>query len=221
MTSRAMTTAFSTVTRRLRRPTRGPQYRLLVVIDITGSARWHDQAQLRAREVLRAAIHTAVRRARIGWADIALEDRGDGLVMLISPNVSKVDILDPVVPQLAQALRAHNATVAAELRIRLRVSFHAGEVHRDTHGWAGSDLNTAFRLVDGPPLYQRLAHAPDADLVLVVSDPIYQGVVRHHYRAIDPATYTLVQVSVKEVNIPAWLHTPGSLPPRQQSLRLA
>lgn len=196
--------------RRLARPTPGPVHRSIVVIDIAGSAKWHNQAQLLARAALRTATQQAVREAGIGWANVVVEDRGDGLILLIPPSVSKVDILDPLIPRLAEEIRAFNATVPPGLKIRLRVAIHAGEVDRDGHGWIGNDLITACRLVNGEPLYQRLALSPAADLVLVVSDLIYQGVVRHYYRNIDPRHYTRVQVSAKEFDAPAWLHIPES-----------
>ncbi|MFL6144891.1 MAG: hypothetical protein ACJ72N_23875 [Labedaea sp.] len=196
--------------RRLARPAPGPVHRSIVVIDIAGSAKWHNQAQLSARAALRAATQHAVRDAGIGWANVVVEDRGDGLILLIPPSVSKVDILDPLIPRLAEEIREYNATVPLGLKIRLRVAIHAGEVDRDGHGWIGNDLIIACRLVNGEPLYQRLAHHPAASLVLVVSDLIYQGVVRHYYRNIDPGHYTRVQVSAKEFDAPAWLHIPDS-----------
>lgn len=150
---------------------------------------------------------TAVRRAvrAAGITDLAIEDRGDGMILLIPATVSKVDILDPVIPRLAHELHTHNVKVDPELRIRLRVAVHAGEVHRDPHGWVGSDLNTACRLVNSEPLYQQLQATPDRPLALIVSNLIYHGVVRHHYRTIDPTTYTPIRVISKEVDTVAWL----------------
>jgi hypothetical protein len=184
------------------------EHRSIIVVDIAGSARWNNRDQLRAREALMGAIHTAIRAAGLFPADVALEDRGDGMILLIPASVSKVDLLDPILPCLAEAIHAHNAGVDPELRIQLRVSVHAGEVHRDAHGWVGTDLNTACRLVNGPPLYQQLTSTPCADLAVVVSDLIYQGVVRHYYRTIDPDDYSPIHVRVKEVDTLAWLHTP-------------
>lgn len=205
MTSHVMSAPLAAVLRRVRRPGLRPEHRSIMVIDITGSGRWPNQAQLRAREVLRAAVRTAMRKAGIGRPDFAVGDRGDGVMLLITPRVCKVDILDPLIPQLAEQISTHNAAAPDQPRIRLRVAVHAGEVHRDAHGWVGRDLNTAFRLIEGAPLRKRLQQAPESDLVLVVSDLIYQSVVQHHYRAIDPAAYAKIWVSVKEVDAVAWM----------------
>ena len=165
-----------------------------MVIDIVGFGGLDDPAQLRARHVLRQAVRTAFRAARIRPV---VEDRGDGVVVIVPAFVSKVDLLDPVVPTLVAGVRGH---------VRVRVAIHAGEVHRDAYGWVGADVNTAFRLVDSEPARDALRRAPHADLVLVVSETIYRGVVRHGYRGVDPATYSPVRVAVKEVDERAWLH---------------
>lgn len=185
---------------------RGPEHRSMVVIDIAGSAQWHNEAQLSARAALKTAIRAAVRQTGIAWTSLAVEDRGDGMILLVAASVSKVDVIDPLIPHLAVAIREHNAATDPAFRIRLRVAVHAGEVHRDANGWVGSDLNTACRLVNSAPLYQELRRSPQTDLVLIVSDLIYQGVVRHHYRDIDPASYLPVHVLAKETNTHAWLH---------------
>lgn len=182
-----------------------PVYRSIIVIDIAGSGRWDNQAQLRARAVLHDGLRTALRMAGVDRSGIDIADRGDGMILVIPPEVAKVDLLDPMIPLLSKAIHDHNELVNPRFRIRLRVAIHAGELHNDTHGWVGTDLNTACRLVNGTPLYEQLDRAPETDLVLVVSESIYQTVVRQHYRSIDPAGYTQVQIQSKEVDTTAWL----------------
>ncbi len=196
------------------RPARGPEHRCIVVVDIAGFGQWDNETQLRARQALITAVDTALRTGDISLPKLAIEDRGDGMIMLIPPSVSKVDILDPVLPTLAREIRAHNSI--ATPRLRLRVAVHAGEVHRDARGWVGADLNTTCRLVNGEPLYQRMYRTADLDLILVVSDLIYHSVVRHHYRRIDPADYTAVHITIKETSTTAWLHTTGTTCPGYQ-----
>jgi hypothetical protein len=180
------------------------EHRSIIVVDIAGSGRWHNQTLLHARDVLTTAVYAGLAAAGVTRAFV--EHCGDGMILLIPARVSKIDLLDPVIPTIADHIHAHNTT--ASQRIRLRVAVHAGEVHRDPHGWVGTDLITACRLVNGEPLYQELRHPTQPDVVVVVSDLIYQAVVRHHYRSIDPAEYTPTHIQVKETNTVAWLHTP-------------
>lgn len=188
---------------------RGPLYRSMMVLDVAGFGRLSNLAQLQVRTALNTAVRAAFRTGGVRWSALAVEDRGDGAIILAPPTVSKVDLLDPVVPILAARLRGYNAAAEPGLRIRVRVSIHAGEVHRDATGWAGTDLNVACRLVSNPAVSRYLLQRPEADLLLVVSESVYDGVVRHAYRRIDPATYAPVHVAVKELNARAWAHVPS------------
>jgi hypothetical protein len=189
---------------RSRRTERRLEHRSIIVVDIAGSGRWHNQTLLCARDVLTTAVHAGLNAAGVTRAFV--EHCGDGMILLIPARVSKIDLLDPVIPTIADHIHAHNTT--ASQRIQLRVAVHAGEVHRDPHGWVGADLITTCRLVNGEPLYQELRHPAQPDVAVVVSDLIYQAVVRHHYRGIDPAEYTPTHIQVKETDTLAWLHTP-------------
>jgi class 3 adenylate cyclase len=183
---------------------RVPEHRTIVVVDMAGSGSWHNQVQLRARAALTAAVRAALRGAGIPRHSVAVEDRGDGMILLFPATVPKVAILDPAIRLLAERIHAHNVT-SGDPRIRLRLSVHAGEVHRHGRGWAGTDLNTACRLVNAAPLYDLLREDPGTDLAMVLSDLIYQGTARHHYRDIDPAGYDRVSVQAKELTTTAWL----------------
>lgn len=191
-----------------------PEHRSFVVIDMLSSSRWDNLAALRARAALGRLVRDAFRSAGIRWRKLAVEDRGDGMIVLIPSSVSKVDILDPFIPNLAAGLRSYNSVIDPSQRIRLRVAIHAGEVIPAFPGWVGTDLNLACRLVDGDPLYLELARCPTIDLILVVSTLIYDGLIRHGYRTINPADYTLVRIMVKDIDALAWLHTADpAMPP--------
>src|SRR5690349_1750776 len=138
------------------RTTALPEHRSIVVIDMAGSSRWDNLAALRARFTLRRLVRDAFRSTGIAWRRLAVEDRGDGMILLVPASVSKVDLLDPFIPALVAGLRSYNAAADPGLRIRVRVSVHAGEVIPATPGWVGTDVNLACRLVDGEPLYLEL-----------------------------------------------------------------
>ncbi|SMD27152.1 hypothetical protein [Kibdelosporangium aridum] len=182
-----------------------PEHRSIVVLDITGSGRWDNRTQLNTRAALNAMVRTAFRAARVPKAQLVIEDRGDGMIALVPATVSKADLLSPMIPALAAAVGKHNAATPQDSRIHLRVSVHAGEIHRDAYGWAGVDLNLACRLVNCTAAYQQ---SPHAGVVVVVSELIHHGIVRHGYDGIDPARYIPIQVDNKEVSTQAWLHLP-------------
>ncbi|RLK58309.1 hypothetical protein [Actinokineospora cianjurensis] len=188
-----------------------PEHRSIVVVDMVGSSRWGNVTQFHARAALQRLVRRAFRRAGVPWWRLAVEDRGDGMIILVPPSVSKVDLLDPLVPALVAGLRAHNARSGSRTRprIRLRVAVHSGEVLRARTGWVSADVNLACRLVAGEPLYRELART-GADLVLVVSERVHDGVVRHGYRGIDPAAYAPVRIVVKEADVAARVTVPAA-----------
>ena len=189
-----------------------PTHRSVVVIDMAGSARRDNMTQLRTRMALDRMVRASLRTAGISRWRLAIEDRGDGMIVLLPATVSKVDILDPFVPLLASRLRDHNSVAAAGSRIRVRVAVHAGEVLRLATGWVGADLNLACRLVNSEPLYLELARHPSVDLVLAISEVIHDGIVRHGYRGIRPSGFIPVRVAVKEADTRAWLLASNSEP---------
>jgi class 3 adenylate cyclase len=190
----------------------GPLHRSIMVLDVAGFGRWDNSTQLVVRGVLNTAVREAFRGTGVRWSALAVEDRGDGAIILVPATVSKVDLLDPVIPSLVASIRRHNATVDPSLRIRLRISLHAGEVHQDATGWVGTDLNVACRLVSSAAVRRDLLQRPAADLLVVVSEVIYQGVVRHGYRRIVPDTYAPLHVLAKELSVRAWVHVPDAAP---------
>ncbi|MFG1644145.1 hypothetical protein ACGFMK_27990 [Amycolatopsis sp. NPDC049252] len=131
------------------------------------------------------------------------------MIIFLPASVSKAILLQPFVPALSTRLRAHNQSVRADHRIRVRVAVHAGEVVHGPHGWIGTDLNLTCRLADSAVLRDELVRRPRADLTVAVSDVIHQAVVRHGHRGTDEASYQEVRVAVKEVATRAWIHTPG------------
>jgi class 3 adenylate cyclase len=185
-----------------------PQYRLIVVIDMAGSSRWDDRTQLYARMLLEEMVQTAFRTAGIAWHKIRAEDRGDGMILFIPATVPKAHLLGSAIPSLGKALYAHNLRSGRTPRIRVRVAVHAGEVLRGPHGCVGNDLNLTCRLVNSRPLYRTFEHCPNVELVIIISEPMYQAVVRHGHRGIAANRYTPVHVSVKETRAKAWLHIP-------------
>src|SRR5580704_1659609 len=178
--------------RTLRRPlAANPVPRLILAVDVEGSTLRSNLAKGKLRLVMYALLDRALRATAIELTHLEDPiDRGDGVLLLIRPDdeVPKTLLLGRLIPELAALLIEHNAgIVQPDLRLRLRAVFHAGEVHDDGWGFYGEDLDVAFRLLDSPAVKRTLKDAPEAPLVLVVSEEIYSATVRHGY--IDSAPY--------------------------------
>jgi hypothetical protein len=140
------------------------------------------------------------------------EDRGDGLIILVSADIPKAALLRALLTTAPDSLREYNRVASSSAQMRLRTVLASGEVAFDPRegtvgGLVGHDLNQACRLLDADVLRRALAQRT-TDCVLCVSTPVYEGVVRHGYRGLRPEEFHRVPVSVKKDNLDAWLHGP-------------
>ena len=181
-----------------------PEHRTIVVVDIAGFGRRTDREQLLARSVLAHVMRRAFRIGGIRWTRLWISDRGDGMIVLVPPDLSKVAVLEAVLPALRHLVGRHNG--CSTNRIRLRVAVHAGEVQRDARGWVGTDLNLACRLVDDHALYRALLDDQRKDVAVLISEPVHDVVLR--FVASATVTCRAVRVVAKEVDTIAWLFTP-------------
>ncbi|GAB3456330.1 ATP-binding protein [Actinophytocola sediminis] len=191
-----------------------PTHRSVVAFDVEGFSDPHrdDGAQTAVRARVYELVREAFDSAGVPWTACTHEDRGDGAIVLVPAEISKVLLLDPLLGHLSAALTDHNRDAPLARRIRLRLAVHAGEISVDQHGLSGADLVEACRMLDADELRGALRHSP-VPLAVIVSGTVYDGIVRHRHRTIDPATYHPATVEVKRSRLPAWIHLPGTRTP--------
>jgi AcrR family transcriptional regulator len=195
-----------------RRRSGEPLRRGILAIDIEGFGRRDrtDPVRTRLRERLYRLLDDALDAAEIPLESIEWrENLGDGLLMLADPHVSVARLLDPLVSRLAAELSNQNHHSTDAERLRLRVAIHDGQVLSDAHGYTGTALIHAFRLLNAEVVRAALRRAPAAHLVVVVSDLIWESIVSQEYPGIDPASFKPVRVHTKETHTRAWVHLPG------------
>lgn len=182
-------------------------HRTIVVVDVEGFAdrRRTNQNQLAIREGLYLIMREAFRDSGISWFDQYYEDRGDGMFVLVGPEVPKSVFVELLPYALLNALRTHNGTHQDAERIRLRMALHAGEVNYDEHGVTASSINFTFRLIASNFLREGLTHSLSL-LAVITSAWFFEEVVRHS--AAPVAFYRPVQVMVKEAEALGWMYFP-------------
>jgi tetratricopeptide (TPR) repeat protein len=183
-------------------------HRAIVVVDVErfGDPERTNLNQLAVRDGLYKALIQAFGWSGISWESCVSEDRGDGALILVPPEIPKAYLVTRLPGMLAAAVSRHNTGRARPEQMRLRVALHAGEVYRDAHGVAGSAVNHAFRVAEAPALRSVLAASP-AVLAVIVSDWLFNEVIRHDPAA-EPGSYRKVQVTVKETAAVGWIRTP-------------
>jgi hypothetical protein len=199
-----------------RRGTLLPVHRSILVVDIEGSTQRTNPVKEELRELLYRLVAGALGFAGIGEAHHdPIADLGDGVLVLLHPtdDLPKPLLLSRLIPALTGLLAARNSSIspAEQQRImRLRAVVHAGEVLYDGRAPFGEDLDVAFRLLDAPKFkaHTRCCASPVA---LVVSDYIYESIIRHGYEGIDGDEFTpLVSVTVGQRRRKGWVHLPGA-----------
>jgi hypothetical protein len=197
------------------------QHCAILAVDVAGftDPKRDDEVQLAVRDVLYRLLIAAFDSVGIGWSGCSHEDRGDGALVIVPLHMPTAVLADPLLGHLRAGLRRHNRLSSDAVRIRLRVAVHIGEVHRDRYGFAGTAVNHLFRLLDAPVLKDVLASS-GGELALIVSDYVYDSVIRHGPGLIDPATYAPVIAVIEDAPVHAWIHTPAERPeiPRRQHL---
>ena len=179
-------------------------HRTIVALDVErfGDPRRTDANQVAVRAAMYEALRNGFAGAGIDLHDCDIEDRGDGVLILVPPDIPKSLFVEMVPGQLASALRQHNRTHTEGENIRLRMALHAGEVRKDAHGFTGGSLTLTLRLLDAPALASALASSPGT-LALITSSWFFEEVVRHSN--VQFAAYSLVSLAVKETRTQAWV----------------
>ncbi|MFF0478093.1 hypothetical protein [Streptomyces sp. NPDC004284] len=189
----------------------GGIHRFVVFGDIVGSGTL-DMAE---KKLHRAAMYTAFDEAYgsvgVEPGTFHQEDRGDGILAALRPDVPPTLMVGRWIDTLYESLRAHNT--GRSRRLRLRIGMNAGLVAQDGHGLVGRAVDLAARLCDSAPAKRIMAESPEVDLLVVVSDWLYGNVVAEGGRYVEPAHYRPARVRSKETDETAWFHVPRSTAP--------
>lgn len=172
-----------------------PRHRTILAVDVERSTSRTNASKALMRKVMYDLIESALQAGGIPERHRdPLINCGDGVLILVHPadEAPTTLLLNPVIPILSGLLADHN-TNHPDQKLRLRAVVHAGEIHYDSWGRFGEALDIAFRLLDAPEAKTALREST-MPLVLVVSDGIYQAVVRHGYEGIDHRCFGPLQV---------------------------
>jgi hypothetical protein len=183
----------------------------MLALDIRAFSQRASDLQVFLRKSLYQLAEDACRASGVPWDDCHVEDRGDGLLLIAPPDVSVTTLLDPLIARIHSALRRHNRTASTAAELRLRIAVHAGYVRYDPHGATGPHVIHLFRLLDAPIVKTEFA-AHGGECVLVVSDYLYQEVIKDGPGLIEPATFRPVVIEVKETHDLGWMWLPTRIP---------
>jgi hypothetical protein len=204
--------------------------RLCIAVDLERYSRRSDPGQLHAQRELLWVLESACQRAGLDRQDWDTQPQGDGEVALLPPGVDETRVIPDLIHELKIALRQRNRHLNAKARLRLRVAVHQGITHRSANGYSGTAIVMVCRLLNAQALREVLEHHPADDFALIVSDNLYDDLIRHEYRDLQMASFRKVTVrhQGKGFAAPAWIHVPSfdgeradPLPPTDQHVHPA
>ncbi|MEV0664717.1 MULTISPECIES: hypothetical protein [Actinomadura] len=175
-------------------------YRLLMAVDIQGYSKRDTREQLLAQRQMSDALDRAARGVGLDRARWDKQVGGDGELATLPNGIDPAPVAGDFVIGLAVALHEINrAALEAGARFRLRVRFclHHGMLSAGPFGPVGDAPITVQRLLDAGPLRRLLAGDPGRDLAYVVSDSLFDDVVRTGFCALRPEAFQAVKVTAK------------------------
>ncbi|GAB7032455.1 hypothetical protein AB0G35_03465 [Streptomyces sp. NPDC021749] len=181
-------------------------YELVISVDARRSGEYDDVDKPRMRARIYRVLETAFNHAKVARDAVHMEDRGDGVLLSVAGRIAVTRLLGLWMVEVHENLRDENRGLRVPLG--LRVGMHVGPVRRDGRGISGRAVDLACRLADSPT-GRRLLDAERADLVLVVSESLYEDVVRSGGKFIEPTRYSRARLALKEGEVTAWFHLPG------------
>jgi indole-3-glycerol phosphate synthase len=186
-------------------PVTEPHPRLILMLDIDAFSAPHrsDLHQMDLRDNMYKVLRQAVLDSEITWEGCFLEDRGDGLLVLLPPEQLADPVVSALPAHLTRILRRHNATRSSSAQLRMRMAIHSGEISHDEHGLSGSDVLLACRLVDSHAL-KKSQRDTAAVLTVIVSDAVHETL-----HADTRYEFHQCQVRMKEANTRAYLWSQG------------
>jgi hypothetical protein len=180
-------------------------------VDIVGFTRPDRDDDIRRylHERLYEYLQKAFDRSGVSWAECFCEDRGDGALIVIPPEIPVKCLIGPLPDTLRGLIRRHNHVSAAAADMQLRAAAHIGPVEHDGHGFVGSDVNFAFRMLDARPLKRMVAEC-GAELGLIVSDYVYRSLVCRYPSLLRSDAFRTIRFQAKNTRARAWTYLPGT-----------
>ncbi|MEV0261199.1 hypothetical protein AB0I49_07630 [Streptomyces sp. NPDC050617] len=188
-----------------------PRRRLCLAADMEQYSRLDTRTQSAVQSDLARLLDEAAELSGLDRAAWARQPQGDLEFAVLPEATPEVTVLGPFVQHLVACLGALNARPAVP-RVRLRLAVDAGVAAGAALGHAGPAPVAVARFVNAPQLKAALAALASADLAVIVSDRLYQDVVRFGHPGLDPAQYVRAEVRVKDFGGHGWIRVPGHGP---------
>jgi hypothetical protein len=165
-----------------------------------------------ARSALQKRLDRLVRDVladvRLDLADLEHQRAGDSMHVILPLNADATRALPGLINSLDARLRADNGSNLDRMKLRMACDFGTFKV--GANGFEGEAVIGFCRLVECSPVRQAIGPGSTAHLAVLVSEFLYQQIVRMGYTGLDHHEFAHVTAQVKGYQADAWLYTaPG------------
>ncbi|OLF10702.1 hypothetical protein BLA60_16195 [Actinophytocola xinjiangensis] len=185
-------------------------HRTIIAVDIEGllDANREIDNYRETRKGMYEVLRTAFSESGIELDICEVQDRGDGTLVLVPPDISKSLVADRLPYRISSAVIRHNDRRVHPAPLRLRIGVHAGDLRTEDGYRSGRAVLTAVRLVDADVVSKEL-RAAGASVAVIVSEEFYTQIIQPDMGT-SPRSYQPVAVPIEDTAIRAWLRLFGS-----------
>jgi hypothetical protein len=183
---------------------------LVISSDLKGYGQGNDKRQEAMQDGFVALHEAAAEIAGLRRHEWAKQPGGDGELAVLPPGEPEPRVVDDYVRALHQGLATHNAGRPHADRLRLRVAIAFGNAYAAANGFAGQAVVEVSRLVAWEPLKSVFKECDQADLVVILSERVFEDTVRQGHTSFRVADFRAVTVHEKGFCCTAWVWVPGA-----------
>ncbi|EGD43664.1 serine/arginine repetitive matrix protein 2 [Nocardioidaceae bacterium Broad-1] len=182
-----------------------PVHKTLLVLDIEKFGPRQHIEQAEAQRVMYGFLEQVLAKAEIEQTSARVEDRGDGVFVVLDADVAKAKLIRSILTELPTALYDYNRLASDTAKIRMRAAVHAGDVEITSRGVLGTPAIEVFRLLNSKKLYAQLEESGEL-LVFAVSEAVHHDVILHDFSGIRADHFHPINADDKEPRVAGWVY---------------
>ena len=181
--------------------------RLWVATDVKGYGTRTTRQQYTLQCRFLRVLETAAENSGLDRGLWECQGQGDGELAVLPPGIDEPTAVADLIRELATALEHCNEDLNEQARIRLRLALHEGPAYQGPMGFPGDSAVVVCRLRDSDELRRELTEHPDADLVVAVSEAVYDTTVKVEARGLRADRFHPVTVAIpsKRFSARSWM----------------
>ena len=181
---------------------------LLVCCDLRKYGAADDQLQRILQELLIQSLDRAGEVAGLDRTTWHRQPKGDEEFAVLPPDSPERPVVDDYVRALNAELQSVNRYRVPDAKVRMRMALHHGAIVDGANGFPGQDAVLVSRLLNSQAAHQALEDFPNADLVVVLSEHLYDTLVAAGHTSLKPSDFRKIDVTVKNFTGFGWMWIP-------------